>query len=194
MIVAVAGLSRCGTTLMMNMLHKGGMEVYCDNKVSYETRKIMALPGDSSWMSECEGKAVKLLDPHRNSPSKDHKYFVIWMRRDFNQQSKSQAKLNTILSGMPMVTRIGVRMVASILRRETDQCIRMFNEQYQSEIHIINFEDLIYNPVDTALKVSDALKIHNIKLDPIGMANQVIDRNSDCYDGLLETKFLNRDE
>lgn len=193
MIVAVAGLSRCGTTLMMHMLHEGGMEVYCDNKVSYETDNIMKLPGDSTWMSDCEGKAVKLLDPHKNVPSKDHKYVVIWMRRDYKQQAKSQAKLAHLLDGLPKIGRKDIRRVESKLHKETVQCMSMFSKQYKAEIHITEFEDVLHNPIDSAVRIADILKIHKIELSPMDMAVQVIDRDTDCYDGLMETEFLNRD-
>lgn len=53
MITVVAGQPRSGTSLMMQMLHVGGMEVYADDRKrlgsdrrywSYETHRMMHLP------------------------------------------------------------------------------------------------------------------------------------------------------
>jgi hypothetical protein len=38
-ITIVAGAGRCGTSLLMQMLHAGGMPVIADNKESFESER-----------------------------------------------------------------------------------------------------------------------------------------------------------
>ena len=64
-IVVVTGFGRCGSSLAMRMLCAGGMPVTTDNRDSFEDERVMRLPGDTRWLRECEGRALKVLDPYR---------------------------------------------------------------------------------------------------------------------------------
>ncbi len=63
MITVVTGLPRAGTSLMMQMLRAGGMEVLSDNsrlpdtsnpKGYFEYAKTKLLLEDNSWLAEAE--------------------------------------------------------------------------------------------------------------------------------------------
>jgi hypothetical protein len=63
-ITVVAGIPRSGTSMMMRMLHAGGMPIFAGNLLSYETDMVQKLPHRWQWLKACEGKVVKILDPH----------------------------------------------------------------------------------------------------------------------------------
>src|SRR5690349_20800338 len=92
--IIVSGLTRCGSSMMMQMLYSGGCPVSCakgnelisgEHEDQLSTLKEIAL-------GLTDGKAVKCLDPHHWPLPPDKEYIIIWMRRDFKEQSKSIAK------------------------------------------------------------------------------------------------------
>lgn len=102
MITIVSGLPRSGTSLMMQMLHAGGMTVLCDdnrpadehNPRGYlELQKVRSLEKDNSWMADAEGKVVKVVSLLLYHLPAGFEYRVIFMRRDFDEVLRSQERM-----------------------------------------------------------------------------------------------------
>lgn len=102
MITVVSGLPRSGTSLMMQMLHAGGMPVLTDNLRTpdannpqgfLEYEKVKALKKDNSWMGEAEGKVVKIVSHLLQSMDMKYQYQVIFMVRDVDEVVSSQASM-----------------------------------------------------------------------------------------------------
>lgn len=98
-IVVVSGLPRSGTSLMMQMLDKGGMEILTDNKREadksnprgyYEYEPVMALHKDNSWLDKSKDKAVKIVAPLLRHLDFQYRYKIIFMKRDLDEVVKSQ--------------------------------------------------------------------------------------------------------
>ena len=101
-IVIVSGLPRSGTSLMMQMLHKGGLEVLTDNnrkadnsnpKGYYEYDPVMAIQKDNSWLVKAQGKALKVVAPLLRFLDPKYRYRVVFMVRDLEEVVKSQRKM-----------------------------------------------------------------------------------------------------
>ena len=113
-ITVVTGLPRSGTSLMMQMLQAGGMEIFTDggrapdksNPQGYfEHEKVAGLlrQDDPSWMIPARGKVVKVVAPLLTSlPFRlvdgigKQSYRVIFMERAMDEILRSQA---TMLAG-----------------------------------------------------------------------------------------------
>ena len=102
MITVVSGLPRSGTSLMMQMLHAGGMPVLTDNLRTpdannpqgfLEYEKVKALKKDNSWMGEAEGKVVKIVSHLLQSMDMKYQYQVVFMVRDVDEVVSSQASM-----------------------------------------------------------------------------------------------------
>ena len=102
MITVVSGLPRSGTSLMMQMLHAGGMPVLTDNLRTpdannpqgfLEYEKVKALKKDNSWMGEAEGKVVKIVSHLLQSMDMKFQYQVVFMVRDVDEVVSSQASM-----------------------------------------------------------------------------------------------------
>ena len=98
-IVVVSGLPRSGTSLMMQMLDKGGCEVLVDGKreadVSnpkgyYEYEPVMSIHKSNLWLEEAKDKVVKIVAPLLKFLSPKYRYKIIFMTRDLNEVIKSQ--------------------------------------------------------------------------------------------------------
>ena len=69
-VLIVSGLPRSGTSLLMQVLDAGGVEVVTDNlrtadtdnpRGYYEFEKVKQVKRDVSWLPEIRGKAVKMV-------------------------------------------------------------------------------------------------------------------------------------
>jgi hypothetical protein len=102
MITVVSGLPRSGTSLMMQMLHAGGMPVLTDSLREpdannphgfLEYEKVKALRKDHSWMGEAEGKVVKIVSHLLQSVDMKYDYRIVFMVRDVEEVVRSQASM-----------------------------------------------------------------------------------------------------
>jgi len=98
-IVIVSGLPRSGTSMMMQILDKGGYDVLTDKvreadnnnpKGYYEFEPVKKLMMDKSWLPEAEGKVVKIIAQLLPFLPSNYDYKIIFMRRDMNEVLKSQ--------------------------------------------------------------------------------------------------------
>jgi hypothetical protein len=102
MITIVSGLPRSGTSLMMQMLHAGGMPVLSDgerkadndNPRGYlEWERIKQLPKNPTLIAEAEGKVVKVVSQLILSLPEGYQYRVIMMQRPLCEVVRSQDKM-----------------------------------------------------------------------------------------------------
>lgn len=91
MITVVSGLPRSGTSMMMNMLYAGGMDIVtdgfrkpdADNPNGYfECERVKKLRhGDVDWLQDIQGKAIKVVSGLLCLLPKQYQYQIIFMRR-----------------------------------------------------------------------------------------------------------------
>lgn len=173
--IIVAGCTRSGLSLMMQMLHKGGYPCVGEYP-AFEEYNI----GEIDF-KEATGKAVKVVDTlHQFPPAGD--YFVIRLRRDLKQQAKSMVKLLQFI-GIP----IGKEEVPTIIDglKKDYQVIDSWTRT-QTGMVVIDFEAMITNPEAALEKISRAI---GYELD-IEAADCVVSRDPKCYDGMLELKLI----
>ncbi|MGE3539720.1 MAG: sulfotransferase domain-containing protein [Candidatus Tectimicrobiota bacterium] len=99
MIVIVSGLPRSGTSLMMQMLHAGGMPLLIDDhrladldnpKGYWEYAPVRRLHENNSWMPQAEGKALKVVSPLLQYLPPQHCYKIVFMQRPLQEVLASQ--------------------------------------------------------------------------------------------------------
>lgn len=107
MITIVSGLPRSGTSLMMQILEKGGMDILTDHvrqadahneKGYYEYEKVKSIRKDNLWMKEADGKAVKIITQLLPYISPDHEYAVLYMIRPLEEILRSQKRMRENLT------------------------------------------------------------------------------------------------
>ena len=101
-IVIVTGLPRSGTSLMMQMLDRGGLEILTDgrrepdedNPRGYlEFEKVKSLAADNNWVVEAKGKVIKVVAQLLDSLPEEIDYKVIFMHRKIDEIVQSQYKM-----------------------------------------------------------------------------------------------------
>ena len=102
-IIIVSGLPRSGTSMTMKMLEAGGVppltdqirEADVDNpKGYYEFERAKKLKdGDTAWLPDAQGKAVKLIGALLVELPPKYDYRVLFMRRNIGEVLASQSKM-----------------------------------------------------------------------------------------------------
>ena len=102
-IVIVSGLPRSGTSMMMKMLEAGGIPLLTDSirqadednpKGYYEFERAKKLPdGDTAWLKEARGKAVKIIAALLMELPQGYTYQVLFMHRNIQEVLASQSKM-----------------------------------------------------------------------------------------------------
>src|SRR6476619_350258 len=101
-IIVVSGLPRSGTSLMKQMLDRGGIAAMTDGARAadtdnprgyYELEKVKRLKQDASWLPEARGKAVKMVSQLLYDLPPNERYRIIFMERDLDETLLSQEKM-----------------------------------------------------------------------------------------------------
>lgn len=122
----VAGLGRCGTSLVMQMLDAAGLPVVVgEGPPAYEDNMQLGLVRDSrahrtacTWLAGLGGKFVKLLDPQRMKLPHDVRYNVLWLDRDYQEQARSQAKFLERVEGIDKLSESHIRALQRQLPKD----------------------------------------------------------------------------
>jgi hypothetical protein len=100
-VVIVSGLPRSGTSMFMNMLQAGGLQVMTDavrvadhdNPKGYfemERVKNLEQETDKSWLREARGRALKVISHLLKDLPDDNRYDVVFALRDLDEVIASQ--------------------------------------------------------------------------------------------------------
>ena len=172
--IIVAGCTRSGLTLMMQLLHTGGYPCF-GTWPAFENYELGCIP-----FSKVNGKAIKLVDSHLQFPPQGD-YYIIRLRRDLKQQAKSIIKFMRLI-GLPASNKHIPQIIDSTKRDylKIDKWAKT-----QSGMIIVDFEDMINKPKEVLKRISEFIG-YGLKEAAISC---VIERNTDCYPGMFETKL-----
>jgi hypothetical protein len=156
-VTIVAGLPRSGTSLMMQMLHAGGLEALSDQirapdidnpKGYYEFEAVKTLNEDASWLPRAEGKVVKMVYRLLYDLPKGYEYRVVFTLRRLPEVIASQDK---------MLQRLGAgsgdippEKLEEIYQREIDAVQKWLAEQPNFDVLYVQYNDVLENPHEVA--------------------------------------------
>jgi hypothetical protein len=181
-VIVVAGLGRCGTTLVMHMLARGGVAV-AGEAPGYEPEE--SGPGhtiDPAWFRRFAGGAVKVIDPHRNRVPQGVPFFAFWLDREPMQQARSQEKFYRFFEGDPALGQDEMRRWALRLRSERREALSAL--QHAKGGCFLRFESLIMHPTRAARALGLELERQGIAADVDAMAKVPRLRSTACAPGL----------
>ncbi len=175
-IIIVTGLPRSGTSMMMQLLHQGGITILTDDirqqdinnpKGYFEYEKVKTLSTDNSWLANAQGKAVKIishfiefLPPHFN-------YKIILMQRPIEEVLLSQQKmLGKEATAIPT-------MLKDIFSKQLEQCKTYITQQANMELLTVNYPDVISKPNE---EIKSIVTFLQKELDTKAMLS-VVDKN-----------------
>lgn len=187
MIVAVCGFPRSGTTLAMAMLDAGGLPAYADNRVAFESERILTLPDETAWLADAEGHAVKLLEPLHYTPPLGRDWRFILLRRDPHEQARSYVQFMQMVARVKISPR-AVGTLADSFRADYPKMRDLLAER--GPVLELAFEDVLADPRRAARLLAGFVAL---PLDVPAMVACVVPRSPCCYPGLLEMVAVARE-
>ena len=181
--IVVSGLGRCGSSLVMQMLHAGG--VPCVGSAPDFEDERAGVPISFATMEGWAGMAVKVLDPHRMGLPGDVR--VIWLDRDTREQARSQIKFLGVMLGLAG-GRAQTRSFERLLVQERPQAMRVIGNR---PLCVMTFEQLLANPSGSAAQLAAFVGHAGFNTD--AAAKCVLPRSAKCHAGMdVEASLLNR--
>jgi len=170
MITVVSGLPRSGTSLMMQILKAGGIEILTDDirkpdennpKGYYEFEKVKSLKSDNSWLPLAEGKAVKVIAQLIPFLPLEHEYGVVFMERNVEEILISQDKMIERMGGKKV--QIDKSILKATFQKQADTVKKHLTNNNIS-FTVVNYNELIMNSENTIKRINSELELR-LKID-----------------------------
>lgn len=152
-IIIVSGLPRSGTSMMMRMLVEGGLTAATDGirradddnpNGYYELEVVKQLrEGNSAWLAEADGKAVKVISSLLEYLPPDYHYKIIFMERDSRETLASQKKM---LDHRGQPSRMSDEEMEQQFRQHLASIKPWLVRQPNVELYSVNYNALLAEP------------------------------------------------
>jgi Sulfotransferase domain len=166
-ITIVSGLPRSGTSLMMQMLAAGGMELLTDGRRVpdehnprgyFEHEGVKHSRNDLSWLDHAAGKAVKVIHLLLLHLPAARDYRVVFLDRDIQEVIASQRAM------LKQQGRTGAALsdskLAEIFESQLTQVRQWLAERANFQTLYVNHSSLIRNPLTAAEQINAFLGGH----------------------------------
>ncbi len=160
-VVVVSGLPRSGTSMMMKMLEAGGMELVIDGirtpdednpKGYYEFERVKQLDkGDTAWVADAQGKAVKVISALLEYLPREYEYRVLFMNRKMPEVLASQRKM---LERRGEKSEISDEKLAKLLQKHVQQVKLWLARQPNFTMLDMDYNAMLADPEPWAEKVN----------------------------------------
>jgi hypothetical protein len=156
-IVIVSGLPRSGTSMMMKILEAGGQTVVIDGLRAadpdnpegyYELERVKELDkGDTAWVHDLGGKAVKVISALLEYLPPGEEYRVVFMHRQIDEVLRSQRKMLAHRGEMPP-TGAGVddTEMANLFARHVEMVQNWLAAQPNFSVLEVQYNALLQDP------------------------------------------------
>jgi len=152
-IVVVSGLPRSGTSMLMKVLHAGGMTLLTDQirgpdddnpNGYYEFERVKRLPqGDIGWLGDARGKCVKVISALLTYLPSDYSYDVIFMHRQIGEVLDSQRKM---LRHRGQATIDNDNDLALLLQQHVDDVCNWLVNQSNFSLFEVHYNEMLADP------------------------------------------------
>jgi hypothetical protein len=158
-IVVVSGLPRSGTSLMMQMLVRGGIPALTDEvrtpdddnpRGYYEFERVKQLKRDKSWLPAARGHAVKMASPLLYELPANERYAIVFMQRDLDEVLASQEKMLRRLN-QPVAPRDQMKRSYEV---HLERIFAWLPTQPQMRLLVVNYNYVINNPQQEADRIA----------------------------------------
>jgi len=158
-ITIVSGLPRSGTSMMMQILQAGGMDLLTDAKRVadknnpkgyFELEAIKNLGKDKSCLAEAQGKVIKVIAQLLAALDKGYHYRIIFMLRDMDEVLQSQ---------QTMLDKAGVdnAKLAQTFQQQLHRIQIWLRKQTNIDVIYVKYQDVIKQPLIEMEKLNEFL-------------------------------------
>lgn len=161
-IIIVSGLPRSGTSLMMQMLHRGGMPTLTDGEREadssnpngyFELEQVKKLKTDASWVAAARNLAVKVVSQLLFDLPPTERYRVVLMERNLDEVLLSQATMleRNGRQGGPSA------ILKEAYRKHLEALDRWLGVQSHMKVLRVKHAAVISQPGEQAIRVNEFL-------------------------------------
>jgi hypothetical protein len=153
-ILVVSGLPRSGTSLMMMMMESAGIPPLTDHRRSadndnprgyFEFERVKKLrQGDKEWLSQAQGKVVKVISALLAYLPPDYSYQVLFMQRALPEILASQKKMLINRSEDP--DKIKDEEIAQSFKSHLAQVMEWLSKQPNFSTYYVDYNRLLQEP------------------------------------------------
>jgi hypothetical protein len=161
-IVVVSGLPRSGTSLLMQMLDRGGIPALTDEiraadpdnpRGYYEFEQVKQTKKNPSWVPHARGKAVKMVSSLLYDLPAGEVYRVVFMQRDIDEILDSQEKMLLRLN-RPAAPR---EQMKSSFAVHLDRVAKWLANQVNFRVLYLSYNQLLSDPESETNRVFEFL-------------------------------------
>ncbi len=179
-VTIVSGLPRSGTSLMMQLLHAGGIPAVTDKvraadddnpRGYFEFEQVKQIRSDKSWLPEARGKVVKMVHLLLLELPDEFEYRVVFMRRRLEEVLKSQSV---------MLERHGKKGAAlspsALMKVYQDQINKVLGWMAQRpnfRVLEVNYNELVQDPLPWVRLLAEFLEGPERPMDEQAMTGAV---------------------
>jgi sulfotransferase family protein len=153
--------------MVMRMLEKGGLPVLVDGirtpnddnpKGYYEFERVKKLPeGDSAWLPDAQGKAVKIIAALLQHLPDTYTYKVLFMRRKMDEILASQRRMLERRGEDP--DAIDDAEMARLFGAHVAQVRKWMDQQSYVTYLDVDYNEVLADPVRCLAQVGDFLEL-----------------------------------
>ena len=160
-VVVVSGLPRSGTSMMMQMMEKGGVEIFTDGlrkpdennpKGYYEHELVKSLARNKSWLADAKGKCVKVISQLLFELPANYNYKIVFMERDLDEVVQSQHKM-LVRDGKAKEDTMNIR-VLNVFKQNLERVRTWAPKQANVQIHFVSHRNMVNNPQEELAKLN----------------------------------------
>ena len=160
-VTIVSGLPRSGTSMMMKMLEAGGLSLVTDNvrtadednpKGYYEFERVKKIETDKAWLPEAHGKVVKMISALLKHLPADHRYKIVFMRRNIEEVLASQRQM-LVRRGKP-TDAVGDEKLAESFAKHVRQVEEWIGAHPNVEVLYVSYNEMVENPAPHATRIA----------------------------------------
>ncbi|MEP7170113.1 MAG: hypothetical protein ABI855_12140, partial [Bacteroidota bacterium] len=158
-IYVVSGLPRSGTSMMMQLLHAGGMNILTDEKRKadkhnkhgyFEFEPVKSIARDASWLEQAKGKAVKIIAQNLMHLPSRYQYKVIFMTRSLDEIIHSQ---QVMLGKTEQGKTTNYPVMLAEAFKTTLNKIKKLEEEINFRFLSIEYKNILDNSVEYILEI-----------------------------------------
>lgn len=180
--IVVAGFGRCGSSMLMQMLARGGVK--CLGRApGYEDARASIDDFAPEWFAGLSNCAVKVLSPEKCRIADMPNHIVVWLDRDSDEQAKSMIKFLNFFGAPVWSNRVVRKTLAASIKRDRATARAKIGGGGGTDFLTLRFETVLADPIAAATRIVEFLARHGYALDAQRMAAAVKQRSPKCLPG-----------
>ena len=164
-LIVVSGLPRSGTSMTMQMLESGGLDIATDGirkpgednpkgYYEYERVKDLEKETDKSYLKKFRGKTIKIISFLLKALPETNNYKVVFMRRNLDEILASQTKM---LKNRGEASESSDEEMLELYQNHLWKVNYLMKHRSCFEFLEVNYKDVVENPRREAARISEFL-------------------------------------